>query len=153
METFNKIRVVPYCSSINKLSKIAGKYHRDISEQEYQNCLNDCVVFKGSDCIHEMLDHVLSFKRENKKVNNKDIEHNLYLMAHNGSGFDSYVVFKNFPQRRSVAKLMKIGAGIISLVDLLSDGFVDQNKKFPRYVLFSCARIHITKSLKTIGES
>ena len=64
VETFNKIRAVPYCSCLSKLSKISSKYHRDISEQEYRKCLNDCVVFKGIDCINEMLDHVLSFKGE-----------------------------------------------------------------------------------------
>ena len=63
LETFNKIGAVPYCSCTYKLSK----YHRDISEQEYQKCLNDCVVFKGTDCINEMLDHVLLFKGEPKK--------------------------------------------------------------------------------------
>ena len=45
LETFNKIRAVPYCGYIYKLSKISGKYHRDISEQDHQKCLNDCVVF------------------------------------------------------------------------------------------------------------
>ena len=30
LETFNKIRAVPYCSCIYKLNKISGKYHRDI---------------------------------------------------------------------------------------------------------------------------
>ena len=64
LETFNKIRAVPYCSCIHKRSKISGKYHRDISEKKYQKCLNDCVVFKGTDCNNEMLDHVLSFKGE-----------------------------------------------------------------------------------------
>ena len=67
LETFDKIRAVPYCSCIYKLSKISGKYQRDISEQDYQKCLNDCVVFKGTDCINEMLDHVLSFKGEPKR--------------------------------------------------------------------------------------
>ena len=67
LETFNEIRAVPFCSCIYKLSKFSGKYHRDISEQEYQKCLNDCVVFKGTDCINEMLDNVLSFKGEPKK--------------------------------------------------------------------------------------
>ena len=66
LETFNKPRAVPYCSCIYKLSKLSGKCHRDISEQEYQKCLNDCVVFKGTDCINEMLDHVLSYKGEPK---------------------------------------------------------------------------------------
>ena len=46
LETFNKITAVPYCSCIYKLSRISGTYHRDISQQEYQKCLNDCVVFK-----------------------------------------------------------------------------------------------------------
>ena len=66
LETFNKDRVVPYCSCIYKLSKISGEYHRDISEQENQKRLNDCVVFKGTDCNNEMLDPVLSFKGETK---------------------------------------------------------------------------------------
>ena len=66
LETFIKIRVVPYCSCIYKLSKISGKYHRDISEQDFQKCLNDCVVFKGTDCNNEMLDHVYRSK-ENQK--------------------------------------------------------------------------------------
>ena len=47
LETFNKIKAVPYCSCIYKLSKISGKYHRDISEQEYQKCLNDCLFLKA----------------------------------------------------------------------------------------------------------
>ena len=71
LETFNKIRAVPHCSCIYKLSKISGKNHRDISKQENQKCLNDCIVFKGTDCINEMLDHVLSFKGEPKKVRKK----------------------------------------------------------------------------------
>ena len=36
LETFSKFRAVPYCSCIYRLRKISGKYHRDISEQEYQ---------------------------------------------------------------------------------------------------------------------
>ena len=61
-----------------------------------------------------MLDHVLSFKGEPKKVNNKIVESNLYLIAHNRSGFDSYVVLYNLPQWRSIVKLIKKGVGIIS---------------------------------------
>ena len=56
---------------MNKLSKISGKQHRDLSEKEYQKCLNDCVVFKGTDYIKKILDHVLSFKGEQKKSNIK----------------------------------------------------------------------------------
>ena len=79
LETFNKIRAVPYCSCIDKLSKNCSKDHRDISAKEYQKCLNDCVVFKGTDCINEMLDHVLSFKGEAKNVNNNIVEYNVFF--------------------------------------------------------------------------
>ena len=98
LETFNKNRAVPYCSCIYKLTKISGKYHRDKSKKGYRKCLNDCVVFKGTDCINEMLDHVLSFKGEVEKINSKIVEYNLYAIAHNGSGFDSYVVLNKLPQ-------------------------------------------------------
>ena len=151
LETFNKIRAVPYCSCIYKLSKISGKYRRDISEKEYEKCLNDCVIFKETDSINEMLDHVLSFKGERKKIKNEIVEYNLYFIAHNGSGLDNYVVLNNLPQWRSVVKLIKNGAGIISFK--IFNGYVDQNKEIPQYVHFRCGRVHIIKSLKKIGES
>ena len=42
LETFNKLRAVPCCNCIYKLSKTSGKYHRDISEKEFQKSPNDC---------------------------------------------------------------------------------------------------------------
>ena len=115
LETFNKVRAVPYCSYIFKLSKVSGKYHRYISEQKYQKCLYDYIVFKGTDCVNEMLDRVLSFKREAKKIKNQIVEYTLYLIAHNGSRFDGCVVLNNLPQRRNVLKVIEKGAGIFSL--------------------------------------
>ena len=73
------------------------------------------------------------------------------MIAHVGSGFDSYVVLNNLPQWRSVVKLIKNGRGIVSLK--IFNGYVDQNKKIPQYVHFRCGRVRINKSLKKIGES
>ena len=92
------------CDSIYTLCKISGKNNRDITEEKYQKCLNDCVVVKESDCIIDMLDHVFSFKGEAKKVNNKIVDNILFMIALNGSGFDSFVVLNNLPQRQSVDK-------------------------------------------------
>ena len=83
---------------IYKLSKISGKCYRDISEKEYQKCLKDCIVFKGTDNINKMLDDVLSFKGEPRKVRNKIVDYISYLVALKGSGFDSYVVVNILPQ-------------------------------------------------------
>ena len=56
-----------------------------------------------------MLDFVLSFKGEPKKVNNRIVEYNLYLIVHNGSNFDIFVVINSLPQRRNVDSLIKNG--------------------------------------------
>ena len=61
-DTFNTIKCVPYSNCIYRLSKISGKYNRDISEKEYQKCRKGCIVFKGLDNINEMLDYVSQFK-------------------------------------------------------------------------------------------
>ena len=45
-----------------------------------------------------MLDYVLHFKGEPKRVNHKDVKYKLYLIAQKGSGFDSYVELKILPQ-------------------------------------------------------
>ena len=39
-----------------------------------------------------MLEHILSFKGEAKAIKIKIVEFTLYSIAHNGSGFDAYVV-------------------------------------------------------------
>ena len=71
-----------------------------------------------------MLDHALSFEGVFRKVKNKIVEYNLYLIAHKGSGFDSYVVSNSLPQWRNVVKLIKNGASSISLK--IFNGYVDE---------------------------
>ena len=51
-----------------------------------------------------MLDHVLPFKGEPEEFKNRIVKNNLYMIAHNGSGFNSYVQLNNLPQKRSVVK-------------------------------------------------
>ena len=57
-----------------------------------------------------MLDYVLKFKGEAKRINNKIVEYSLYLLAHKGSGFDSYVILKKLPQWRTVVSLINNGS-------------------------------------------
>ena len=97
-----------------------------------------------------MLDYVLQFKGEPKRIINKIVKYNLYLIAHKGSGFDSYVVLNNLPQWRTV-KLNKNGSGLVCLE--IFKGFVDPAKKNPQYVHLRCGLLHIKKSLKNIGKS
>ena len=92
IETFNTDKAVPYANCIYRLSKISGKYYRDISEKENEKCERDCSVFKGLDNFNEIFDYVLQFKGEAKRFNNKIVRYNLYLIAHKGPRLGSNVV-------------------------------------------------------------
>ena len=48
-----------------------------------------------------MLDYVLQFKGEPKRVNDKIVKYNLDLLAHEWSGLDSYVVSNNLSPWRN----------------------------------------------------
>ena len=79
------------------------------------------------------------------------MEYNLYLIADNRSGFDSYVVLNNLPQWRSFVKPVKNGRGTISVK--IFNGITDEKKKIPQYVHFRCGQVHINKNLGKKGES
>ena len=98
LETFNTERVEPFAFGIYRLSKLSGEYYRDISQREYELRRSDCIIFKESNCINEMLDHVLIIEGEAKRVKNKIVNYNIYISAHNGSGFDNYAVLKKLLQ-------------------------------------------------------
>ena len=68
LETFNINEAVAYVSCIYRLSKISGKYNRDITQRECEKCRKDYIDFKGTYSINEMLDYVLQFKREAKML-------------------------------------------------------------------------------------
>ena len=74
-----------------------------------------------------MLDQILEFKGEAKKITKLIVKYNFYLIAHNGSGFDSYVVLNNFPQWRTVATLTKNACGFVSLK--IINEYVDEHRK------------------------
>ena len=56
-----------------------------------------------------MLYHVLQFKVKAKKVKKKTFRYSLYILAHNSSGYDTYVVLNNLPQWRAIVNLIKNG--------------------------------------------
>ena len=97
------------------LSKISGRDDKEITPSQYQKCLEDCIVLKAVTWINEFLDHALGFKEEVEGLNNETIEQNFYMIDHNGSGFDTYIVLKNLPQWRRVVRMIRNGAGIIAL--------------------------------------
>ena len=115
LETHNTDRARPYCNSIYQLSKIAGRYKRDPTQGELEKSIKDTIVFNGDKCINKALDYCLQLKGEERKVKNKIFDYNLQLHAHNGSGFDTWIILNNLDCDKHIANIIKNGKGIVEL--------------------------------------
>ena len=114
LETHNTDRACPYNMTFYRLSKIAGRYERDPTKEELQKSIKDTIAFSGDDCINNALDYLLKLKGEERKVNNKIVEYNLQLHAHNGSGFDTWVILNNLPCDKHIVDIIKNGRGSLN---------------------------------------
>ena len=75
-----------------RISKIAGRYEPDPTQEELKKSIGDTIAFAGDNCINNVLDFCLNLKGEERKVKNKIVEYNLQMHAHNGSGFDTWII-------------------------------------------------------------
>ena len=155
IETYSTDRARPYCIPFYRLSKLAGRYNRDLNPSELDKCRKDTIVFDGDDCIEKALNFCLKLKGEERRtsLNIKINEYNLQLHAHNGSGFDTWMILNNLPcDRHIVADIIKNGKGIIELK--VFNGYIyKNNKQIPQYLQFRCGMTHLNYSLKKLGKT
>ena len=88
LESQNTDRARPYCISFYRLSKLAGRYNRDLSQYELEKCEKGTLYLM---VMIVLLKHLIffKFKAEKRKVKNKIVDYNVRLHAHIGSGFDT----------------------------------------------------------------
>ena len=153
LETYSTDRARPYNMTFYRLSKIAGRYQRDPTNEELQKSINDTIAFSGDDCINNALDYLLKLKGEERKLKNKIVEYNLQMHAHNGSGFDTWIILNNLPwDKHIVGDIIKNGKGIIELK--VFNGVIQKNnKQIPQYLHFRCGMTHLNYSLKKLGKT
>ena len=153
LETHNTDRARPYNMIFYRLSKIAGRYDRDPTKDELDKSIKDTISFAGVDCIEKSLDFLLKIKGEERKVNNRTVENNLQMHAHNGSGFDTWIILDNLPcDKHIVGDIIKNGKGIISMK--IFNGYIAKNnKQFPQYLIFRCGMTHLNYFLKKLGKT
>ena len=151
LETHITDRARPYNMTFYRLSKIAGRYNRDPKPEELQKSIKDTIAFSGDDCINNALDYLSKLKGEERKVNNKIVEYNLQMHAHNGSGFDTWIVLNNLPYDKHIIEINKNGKGIIELKTF--NGLIYKNiKQFPQNLHFRCGMTHLNYSSKKLGK-
>ena len=119
LETHNTDRARPYCKSFYRLSKISGRYERDPAQEGLKKSIKDTVAFAGDNCKNNALEYRLGFKGEERKEKNKNVEYNLQLHAHNGSGFDTWIILNNLPCDKHIVDIIITRKGIEELKYLL----------------------------------
>ena len=151
LETYNTDRARPYNMTFYRLSKIAGRYYRDPTSEELQKSINDTIAFAGDNCIDNALDYCLKLKGDELKVKNKIVEYNLQMHAHNGSGFDTWIILNNLRCDKLIPNIIKNGKGIIKL-KVFNGLIYKNNRQIPQYLIFRCMT-HLNYSLKKLGRT
>ena len=107
-------------------------------------------MFDGKNCINIALDFCLKLKGEQCKGKNKFLEYKIQFHAHNGSGFDTWIILKNLPCDQHIVHIIKNGRGNISF--RVFSGYIYNGKKqIPQYLLFRCGMTPLNFSSKKIG--
>ena len=152
LETHNTDRARPYNMTFYRLSKIAGRYERDPTQEELKKSIDDTIAFAGDNCINNALDFCLKLKGEERKIKNKIVEYNLQMHAHNGSGFDTWIILNNLPCDKLIVNIIKNGKGIVQMK--VFNGVIHKNnKQIPQYIHFRCGMTHLNYSLKKLGKT
>ena len=152
LETHNTDRARPYVFCFYRLSKLAGRYNRDLAPDELEKCRKDTIAFDGDNCVEKALDFCLKLKGDERKVKNKIVEYNLQMHAHNGSAFDSWIILNNLPcDKNIVGDIIRNGKGIIEL-KVFNEYIRKHNKQIPQYLHFRCGVIHLNYSLKKLRK-
>ena len=152
LETHNTDRAKPYVFCFYRLSKLAGRYNRDLTRGELEKCRNDTVAFDGENCVSKALDFCVKLKGEERKVKNKTVENNFQLHAHNGSGFDTWIVLNYLDCDKRIVNIIKNGKGIIEMKVL--NGYIEKNrKKNAQHVHFRCGMTRLNYSPNKLGKT
>ena len=67
LETHNTDRAGSYVFCCYRLSKLAGRYNRDLTIDEIDKCKKDTLAFDGDNFVEKALDFCLKLKREEHK--------------------------------------------------------------------------------------
>ena len=74
------------------------------------------------------------------------------MHAHNGSGFDTWIVLNILLCDKHVVDVIENGKGIIELT--VFNGLIQKdNKQIPQYLHFRCGMTHLNYSLSKLGKT
>ena len=148
-----------YAAGLYDVNHLRDRWHRDLTPDELVTERENITVFDASNgnCVMNMLKYISkNYEGDERTYIDKDGDEivsscRLLLVAHNSSGFDSWVVLNSLIKEITELKIIKTARGLISLS--FRCGFkINNTVKVPQYVKFTCSKSHIKGSLEKIGR-
>ena len=148
-----------YAAGLYDVNSLKDCWYRDLNSNELVIERNHVTIFNASNgnCIMNMLKYISkSYEGDEKTYIDKDGDeivssYRLLLVAHNSSGFDSWVVLNSLVKDITELKILKTARGLISLSFRCGVKIVN-TCEVPQYVKFACSKSHIKEPLNKIGK-
>ena len=148
-----------YAVGLYDVNRLRDCWHRDLTPHELVIERKHVTVFDASNgnCVMNMLKHISeNYNGDERTYIDKDGDeivssYRLLLVAHNSSGFDSWVVLNSLIKEITDLKIIKTARGLISLSFRCGVKIVN-TCEVPQYVKFTCSKSHIKGSLEKIGR-
>ena len=149
----------PYGVGLYDVNRLKDCWYRDLNSNELMIERKKVTVFDASNenCIMNMLRYISkNYDGDERTYIDKDGDeiissYRLLLVAHNSSGFDSWVVINSLIKEITDLKFIKTARGLISLSFRCGVKIVNKCE-VPQYVKFTCSKSHIKGSLEKIGK-
>ena len=148
-----------YATGLYDVNRLRDCWHRDLTSHELVKERKNVTVFDASNgnCVMNMLKYISeNYNGDEKTYIDKEGDevvssYKLLLVAHNSSGFDSWVVLNSLVKEITDLKIIKTTRGLISLSFRCGVKIIN-TCEVPQYVKFTCSKSHIKGSLEKIGR-
>ena len=146
-----------YAAGLYNVNRLKDKWDKDLTPHELEIEKENVIIFDTStgNCIMNMLKYISeNYEGDERTYIDRDGDeivssYRLLLIAHNGSGFDSWVVLNSLTRDITDLKIIKTARGLISLSFRCGVKIVN-TVEVPQYVKFTCSKSHIKGSLEKI---
>ena len=148
-----------YAAGLYDVNPLRDRWHRDLTNNELTIERKNVTVFDASNgnCNMNMLKNFSeNYEGDERTYIDKDGDeivssNRLLLVAHNSSGFDSWVVINSIVKEITDLKIIKTARGLTSLSFRCGVKIVN-TCEVPQYVKFTCSKSHMKGSLEKIGK-
>ena len=148
-----------YAAGLYNINRLHGRWDRDLTSKELVIERENVNIFDASNgnCVMDMLKYNSeNYDGDERTYIDKDGDeivssYRLLLVAHNSSGFDSWVVLNSLIKNITDLKIIKTARGLISLSSRCGFKIVN-TVEIPQYFKFTGSKSHIKCSLEKIDR-